>query len=299
MPELPDVMSYVDALRPRALGRTITRVRVVSPFVLRSVEPPIDAAEGRTVRDVTRLGKRVLLALDQDLVLAVHPMIAGRFRWSDDHPPPGATPGGKIALATILFDRGALTLTEASAKKRAAIHLLAGHDALDRGGLDVLAAGRDAFGAALAREPHTLKRALTDPRLFDGIGNAYSDEILHAARLSPFKRTTDLTDEEITSLHAAARATLSHWIDQLRREFRHGEVFPGPGKITAFRPGFAVHGKYDHPCPVCATRVQRIVYAENETNYCPTCQTEGRVLADRSLSRLLRSDWPRTVDDLE
>jgi formamidopyrimidine-DNA glycosylase len=300
MPELPDILAYLDALRPRATTRRIDRISIAGPFFLRSVDPPIEAAEGRSVIDASRIDKRIVLTLDDDLHLVLHLMIAGRLRWFDDHRAVRAA--GKAGLCAIRFDHGTLIVTEASTKKRASLHLVSGADALadfDRRGIDPIDSDIDLFTSALRAESHTLKRALADPRLFDGIGNAYSDEILHAARMSPFKRTTDLTDDEIARLHHATRATLTRWIDQLAREFNHGEIFPGPGKITAFRPGFAVHGKFDQPCPVCATPVQRVIFAENEMNYCPTCQTEGRILADRSLSRLLKGDWPKTVDELE
>jgi len=300
MPELPDILAYVDALRPRLEGRRIERITVAGPFFLRSFDPPVDATADRRVERVSRLGKRLVLSLEDDVHLLLHLMIAGRLRWHASRRSP--RDAGKVGLATIVADGSTLTVVEASQKKRASLHLVAGADALaafDRGGIDPLEADRDAFAGALRRETHTLKRALADPRLFDGIGNAYSDEILHAARLSPFKRTTDLRDEEIDRLHDATRDTLFRWIDELRREFKGGETFPPPAKITAFRPGFGVHGKFDEPCPVCGTRVQRVVFAENEMNYCPTCQTEGRILADRSLSRLLKGDWPRTIDELE
>jgi formamidopyrimidine-DNA glycosylase len=300
MPELPDVLAYVDALRPRVTGRRIRRIGIPGPFFLRSIEPPIEAASDKRVLGVTRLGKRIILDLDDDLHLVLHLMVAGRLRWFDDERSLRAV--GKPGLCAIAFDQGTLIVTEASRKKRASLHLVAGADALadfDRGGIDPIASDLAAFTRAIRTKGHTLKRALTDPRLFDGIGNAYSDEILHAARMSPFKRTTDLTENEIARLHDATRTTLTRWIDELAREFKQGAVFPGPAKITAFRPGFAVHAKFDQPCPVCNTPVQRVVYAENEMNYCPTCQTEGRILADRSLSRLLKGDWPKTVDELE
>jgi len=296
VPELPDVVIYLDALRPRIVGQTLQRVRLVSPFLVRSVDPPITAAEGERVEDLRRLGKRIVLCLSNDLYLVIHLMIAGRLRWERR----GARPPGKIGLAAFDFPSGTLLLTEASPKKRAALHLVRGAAALaahDPHGLEVLEADLAAFRAALARENHTLKRALTDPRLFSGIGNAYSDEILHAARLSPVTLTGKLTEEEIARLYAAVRHTLLHWIDVLRVQF--GDRFPGAGEITAFRDDFAVHGRYRLPCPVCGRAVQRIRYAENETNYCPTCQTGGRLLADRSLSRLLKDDWPRSLDELD
>ena len=296
MPELPDITVYIEALRPRVVSQVLERVRVTSPFLFRTVDPPIEEAQGKTVIDVRRLGKRIVLCLAKDLFFVLHLMIAGRLRWLAR----GAKPPGKIALAAFDFPTGTLVLTEASPKKRASLHLVRGEAALhslDPGGLEVLGASPAAFAAALRRENHTGKRSLTDPRLFSGIGHAYSDEILHAAHLSPIALTSKLTDAEIARLHAATRSTLTHWIDELRRQF--GERFPGPGEITAFRPEFAVHGRYGQPCPVCGTAVQRIRYAENETNYCPRCQTDGRVLADRSLSRLLRDDWPRSVEQLE
>ncbi len=296
MPELPDITIYIEALRERIVDCEIRRVRVVSPFVLRSADPPIEAIENRRVREVGRRGKRIVLALDDELYLVIHLMIAGRFRWLKA----GAKPPGRIGLASFEFENGTLALTEASPKKRASLHVVRGNAALalhDPGGLDVVAADRDTFAASLLRESHTLKRAMTDPRLFSGVGNAYSDEILHAARLSPVTLTTRLTADEISRLHEATRRTLLSWIDRLRAQF--AGRFPGPGEITAFRPDFAVHGRFGQPCPTCGTKVQRIRYAESETNYCPNCQTGGRVLADRSLSRLLRDDWPRTVEEMD
>jgi formamidopyrimidine-DNA glycosylase len=296
MPELPDITIYVEALRRRILHQPLERARIVSPFILRTFDPPIDETQGRSVTDIRRLGKRIVLCLDNDLLIVIHLMIAGRLRWLD----PTAKPPGKISLAAFDFASGALVLTEAGPKKRASLHVVrgeAGLRLLDPGGLEILDANADAFRDALRRENHTLKRSLTDPRLFSGIGNAYSDEILHAARLSPIALTAKLTDDEIDRLHAATQSTLTHWIDNLRQQF--GDRFPGPGEITAFRPDFAVHGRFGEPCPACATTVQRIRYAENETNYCPRCQTGGRILADRSLSRLLRDDWPRTIEQLE
>ena len=301
MPELPDILIYVEALRARVLNQPLERVRIVSPFLLRTVEPPLAALEGRPVTDVRRLGKRIVFGFgragaDDDLFLVLHLMIAGRLRWLA----PEAKLPGKIALARFDFPAGTLALTEAGTKKRAALHAVRGEAALaahDPGGLEVLDADAAAFAAALRRENHTLKRALTDPRLFSGIGNAYSDEILHSAGLSPIALTGKLTDAEIERLHAATQRTLQHWIDTLRRQF--ADRFPGPGEVTAFRPDFAVHGRYGQPCPACGGPVQRIRYAENETNYCPGCQTGGRLLADRSLSRLLKDDWPRTVEELE
>ncbi len=303
MPELPDVTVYVAALRSRIVGRTLRQARVLSPFVLRTFDPPIEAAEGGTATAVNRLGKRIVIEIDErdasaeprPLFIIVHLMIAGRLRWFDA--PPKRLP--KIALAEFQFDSGTLVLTEAGSKKRASLHVVRGREALaahDRGGLEILDADESAFRDVLRRENHTLKRALTDPRIFSGIGNAYSDEILHAARLSPVRLTSQLSDEEIARLHTAARDTLAHWTAVLLHQF--ADRFPGPGDITAFRPDFAVHGRFDQPCPVCGTKIQRVRYADNETNYCPKCQTGGRVLADRSLSRLLKDDWPRSIDQL-
>ena len=294
MPELPDVELYVEHLRRRVVGGSLRGVRVRSPFVVRTVDPPLREAASRAVREVRRLGKRIVFALDGDLFLAVHLMIAGRFRWR----PPGAGIPGRLGLAAFDFDAGTLLLTEASTRKRAAIHLVRGEpalQALDRGGLEVLTATAAEFRAALRREPHTLKRALTDPRLFSGIGNAYSDEILHRARLSPLRLTSHIDDVAADALFAATLAVLGEWLARLRDET--GEAFPE--KVTAFREGMAVHGRYGRPCPDCGTAVQRIRYAENEANYCPRCQTDGRLLADRSLSRLLHDDWPHTIDELE
>ncbi len=296
MPELPDIEVYREGLRRRVVGQPLERIRIISPFVLRTFEPPIEDAEGKLVRDVRRLGKRLVFALDGDLFLIVHLMIAGRLRWAAS----GAKPPGKIALAAMSFPNGTLQLTEAGTKKRASIHLVRGERALsayDSGGIEPLEADLAAFRGALTRENHTLKRAMTDPRNFSGIGNAYSDEIFHAARLSPIKLTSKLTDEEIARLHAATQATLRRWTAALLEQF--ADRFPGPGDITAFRPDFAVHGRFGKPCPACGTKVQRIRYADNETNYCAKCQTDGRLLADRSLSRLLKGDWPRTMEELE
>ena len=292
MPELPDVTVYVEALTARVVGQAMTSASLKSPFVLRSVTPPLDALNGKKVSGVRRLGKRIVLAFDDELFLVIHLMIAGRLRWRE----PGAKLGfgGKMLLASFAFPNGTLFLTEASSKKRASIEVVHGEAALDRlnpGGLEPLGSTLEQFGAALTRENHTVKRALTDPHLFSGIGNAYSDEILHAARLSPLKLTQSMTAEEIARLHDATRATLVVWIDQLRREL--DGAFPE--KVTAFRDAMAVHGRFKQPCPVCGAPVQRIVYAENECNYCARCQTGGRVLADRSLSRLLKDDWPREL----
>lgn len=296
MPELPDVTIYCEAIRERTLRAPILRVHIFSPFVLRTFDPPIDSLDNRAVIDVRPIGKRIVLAAEDDLFLVVHLMIAGRFRWLNR----GAKPPRKIILATIEFPSGTLALTEAGTKKRASLHLVRGEAALaahDPGGLDVLACDLAAFSSALTRENHTLKRSLTDPRCFSGIGNAYSDEILHAARLSPVVLTQRLDDAQINSLYRAARETLVRWIDNLRSDF--AGRFPGPGEITAFRPDFAVHGKFGKPCPVCHATIQRIRYADKETNYCPRCQTDGRILADRSLSRVLKNDWPRTIDELD
>jgi formamidopyrimidine-DNA glycosylase len=297
MPELPDITIYIEALRPRVVGQVLRQVRIVSPFLLRSVEPPLEQTVGRRVLGVRRLGKRIVLGLEQQLFVVLHLMIAGRLRWLATR---AKRPGGRIALASFEFDEGTLVLTEASPKKRAALHVVQGEAALaqlDSGGLEVLEADAAAFTAALRRENHTLKRALTDPRLFSGIGNAYSDEILHAARLSPVALSGKISDAEAQRLYAAARSTLANWTEKLRNEL--GTRFPGPGEITAFRPDFAVHGRFGQPCPVCGSPVQRIRYAENETNYCATCQTGGRLLADRSLSRLLKADWPHTLEEWE
>jgi formamidopyrimidine-DNA glycosylase len=287
MPELPDIVVYVESLRPRIEQQVLERVRLVNPFLLRSVEPPLAAVEGRTVLSLRRLGKRIVIALEPDLFLILHLMIAGRLHWK----PRGAKPLGKVGLAAFDFSTGTLVLTEAGSKRRASLHLVRGEAGLarhDPGGLEVLEADEEQFRATLRRENHTLKRVLTDPRLFSGIGNAYSDEILHRARLSPLAQTQRLSDAEIIRLFHATQETLRDWLERQRRET--GDGFPE--KVTAFRPDMAVHGRYGQPCPVCGAAVQRIVYAENETNYCPLCQTNGKVLADRSLSRLLRDDWP-------
>jgi formamidopyrimidine-DNA glycosylase len=294
MPELPDIELYLAALRPRVVGRTLRRVRLGSPFVLRSVKPPLREVEGREVSGVSRLGKRIVFALAGDLHLVIHLMVAGRLRWR----PPGAAIPRKVGLAAFDFDDGTLLLTEASPKKRASLHVVEGVAGLaehDRGGLEPLTATAEQFQAALQSESHTLKRALTDPRIFSGIGNAYSDEILHRARMSPFRRTGDLSAEEHGQLFAATQTVLREWSQRLVAET--GDAFPE--KVTAFRPEMAVHGRYGEPCPVCGTPVQRILYAENEANYCPSCQTGGKLLADRVLSRLLKDDWPRTLEELE
>jgi len=297
MPELPDIQLYLNALRPRVVGKTLQRARIVSPFLVRTFEPTIEAVEGQTVRELRRVGKRIVFCFDDELFLVVHLMIAGRFRWSDKA---GTKPPGKIGLASFEFDAGTLMLVESSPKKRASLHVLRGMSALaamDPGGLNVLEIDLATFAKQVHLENHTIKRTLTDPRFFDGIGNAYSDEILHAAQLSPVKLTQRLDYPEIERLYNATRSTLSTWTQRLIAEF--GDRFPGPGDVTAFRPDFAVHGKFGKPCPVCGTLVQRIRFAENETNYCPRCQTDGKVLADRSLSRLLKDDWPRSIDEWE
>ena len=294
MPELPDVTVYVEQLGTRIVGEPLRRVRLGSPFVLRSVTPPLGAAESRPVRAVSSLGKRIVIALEGDLSLVIHLMIAGRLRWR----PPGAPIPRRRGLAAFDFPSGTVLFTEEGSTKRASLHVAGDAAALrrhDPGGIEVLEADAGAFRDALVRENHTVKRALTDPRLFSGIGNAYSDEILHAARLSPLKWTRRLADAEIERLFEAARATLADWTERLRRET--GNRFPE--KVTAFREGMAVHGRYGQPCPACRSPVQRIVYASNEANYCPRCQTGGRLLADRSLSRLLGSDWPRSLDELD
>jgi formamidopyrimidine-DNA glycosylase len=310
MPELPDVTVYVERLRALAIGQPLEAIRIASPFVLRTVSPSPGELHGATVALVERLGKRIVIGVTGgvtgdvpggvvegvtgDRFLVIHLMVAGRLRWR----PRGDRLPAKIGLAAFDLPNGTLVFTEASPRKRASLHLVAGRAALagfDRGGLDVLASTAQAFGDRLRAERHTIKRALTDPTLFDGIGNAYSDEILHAARLSPFRMTSSISDAEVGALHDACVATLTLWTARLRDEV--GDGFPD--KVTAFRPEMAVHGKYGQPCPVCGTRVQRIVYADNEVNYCPTCQTEGRLLADRGLSRLLKEDWPRSLDELD
>ena len=290
MPELPDVELYVESLAKVAAGQVLRAVHLRSPFVLRSVTPPLDALKGRTLQKVSRLGKRIVLEFADDLFLVIHLMIAGRLRWREKPPLPPA----KLTLAILEFESGRLFFTEASSTKRASLQLLQGREALaalDPGGLEPLAISLEHFRAVLTRERHTLKRALTDPHLLSGIGNAYSDEILHAARLSPLKLTSAMTDEEWARLHAATQATLRLWIDRLRAET--GGVFPE--KVTAFREGMAVHGRFNQPCPVCGAPVQRIVYTDNECNYCANCQNGGRRLADRAMSRLLKDAWPRTV----
>ncbi len=295
MPELPDIEAYIAALEARIVGERLSRVRIAHPFLLRTADPPITAVAGKTVRGLRRLGKRIAIGLDGELWLVLHLMIAGRLHWAA----PDAALPKKRALAGFDFPVGTLILTEAGTKRRASLHLVRGGHALaahDPGGLEVLAADLAAFGAALiAGGSHTLKRALTDPRRFSGIGNAYSDEILHRARLSPVALTRKLSEDETARLFEAVRDTLDDWAERLREEARTDF----PEKVTAFRAGMAVHGRYGKPCPDCGTAVQRIRYASNETNYCPRCQTGGRILADRALSRLLKKDWPRTVEELE
>src|SRR5688500_2904743 len=294
MPELPDITLYLEALRTRILGERLERVRLNSPFLLRTSEPPLEAAGGKTVRELARLGKRIAVGLDDDLWLVLHLMIAGRLHWK----PPGAGITAKANLAAFDFEHGSLLLTEAGSKHRASLHVVRGREVLrqhDPGGLDVFAASPAEFDAALRRENHTLKRTLTDPKVFDGIGNAYSDEILHRARLSPFLLTRKLPAEDARRLFDATRAVLREWIDRLREQT--GDGFPE--KVTAFRPEMAVHGKFGKPCPVCGEPVQRIVYATNEANYCSRCQTGGKLLSDRALSRLLGQDWPKTLEEME
>jgi formamidopyrimidine-DNA glycosylase len=294
MPELPDVVVYIEALEPRILRRVLDDVRLAGPSLLKTVRPPLASAKGREVVRLRRIGKRIAIGLEGDLWLVLHLMIAGRLHWRE----PGARLVRRQGLAAFDFAGGSLVLTELGPKKRASLHLVAGEDGLaehDPGGLEPLACDEAAFRAALIRESHTLKRALTDPRLFSGIGNAYSDEILHAAGLSPLAMTRKLSEDEITRLFAATRSTLAAWVERLRAAA--GEGFPD--KVTAFRKGMAAHGRYKEPCPVCGTPIQRIRYADNETNYCPRCQTGGRVLADRGLSRLLGKDWPGTIEELE
>jgi formamidopyrimidine-DNA glycosylase len=294
MPELPDIELYRHALEPRIVGRRLDAIRLASPFLVRSIDPPIDVLIGRNVQGLLRLGKRIVWAFDEELFAIFHLMIAGRFRWKDR----GATVPAKVGLAAFDFVSGTLLMTEAGSKRQASLHIVRGEDALrehDPGGLEVLEASAAEFAAALRRENHTIKRALTDPHLLSGIGNAYSDEILHAARMSPMRLTAQMRDEELTRLHSVTVETITAWRDRLIAET--GDGFPE--KVTAFRAGMAVHGRYGKPCPVCGTAVQRIRYASNEANYCPTCQTAGKLLADRSLSRLLKSDWPKTLEELE
>ena len=302
MPELPDIELYLHALQSRIVGRRLDRVRLASPFLVRSFDPPIDHANGKKVVALRRLGKRLVWQLEGDLFLVIHLMIAGRFKWATDGADGSdkarAKIPGKVGLAAFDFENGSLILTEAGSKRRASLYLVRGAQALaehDPGGLEVMTASAQAFGEALTRENHTLKRALTDPHLLSGIGNAYSDEILHAAKMSPMLLTSKLTPEQIASLHAHTIGVLAKWRDDLIAEA--GEKFPE--KVTAFRDGMAAHGRYGKPCPVCGTTIQRIQYATNEANYCPTCQTGGKLLADRGLSRLLKDDWPKSLDDME
>jgi formamidopyrimidine-DNA glycosylase len=290
LPELPDLTVYLESLEARIANRRLLRIVLFNPFLLRTAVPPIGAAEGRTVRSIERLGKRIVIGLDPDLYLVLHLMIAGRLRW-DDKPP------RKITLAQFEFESGSLALTEAGSKRRASLHLVQGRpalDAMDPGGIEIFDSDLQTFSQVLGRENHTLKRALTDPHLFAGIGNAYSDEILHRAKLSPIAMTKSLPADEVERLHAAAQEVLREWIERLRAQAGAGF----PQKVTAFRDEMAVHGRYGKPCPVCKAPVQRIVYAENETNYCARCQTGGRILADRALSRLLKKSWPRSIDEL-
>ncbi len=294
MPELPDITVYIEALQPRIVGETLRRVRVSGISLLKTYDPPLTAVEGLPVESVTRLGKRIVIGLEEELFMVLHLMVAGRLRWA----PPGAKIPGKIGLAAFDFEPGTLLLTEAGTKKRASLHIMRGAEGvatLDRGGIDVMAASTDDFAAALTKERHTLKRSLTDPRFFSGIGGAYADEIMHAAGLSPLMMSDRLDADQIERLRAATVSVMSRWIEILRAQA--GSEFPT--KVTAFHEQMAVHGKHKQPCPVCDAPVQRIVYASNETNYCPGCQTGGKILADRALSRILKDDWPRTLEELE
>ena len=294
MPELPDIVVYIEALEPRILNQPLERVRLASPFLLRTASPPLPAVEGKSVRELRRVGKRIAIGLQDDLWLVLHLMIAGRLHWSK----PGVKLTPKRALAAMDFPQGSLLLTEAGSRRRASLHVVQGQEGwreLDPGGLEPLTADLESFAAQLTSANHTLKRALTDPRLFSGIGNAYSDEILHRAQLSPVALTQRLSGDEIQRLYEATPGVLLEWTDRLRAEARGGF----PENVTAFREEMAVHGKYGKPCPHCGTKVQRIRYANNETNYCPKCQTGGRLLADRALSRLMKQDWPRTLEELE
>jgi formamidopyrimidine-DNA glycosylase len=294
VPELPDITVYIEALEQRIVGHTLERVQIAGPSLLRTATPPVEWAQNHRITGLRRLGKRIAIGLDNDIWLVFHLMIAGRLHWSQRR----VVPDGRRTLAALDFDSGTLTLTEAGSRKRSSLHLVAGEAELarlDPGGIDVLSASRDAFAAALTSANHTLKRALTDPHIFSGIGNAYSDEILHQAQLSPVALTQRLSAEEITRLHVATRETLNSWKEKLRQDA--GSKFPE--KVTAFREGMAVHGRYGQPCPRCGAKVQRIRYAANETNYCARCQTGGKLLADRGLSRLLREDWPRSLEEME
>jgi formamidopyrimidine-DNA glycosylase len=298
MPELPDVAIYIEALEKRIGGATLDAIRITNPFVLRTVQPSPDDLAGRRVIGLRRMGKRIVIELETDAFIVIHLMIAGRFRWNDSEGPPAKKIPPKLQLARFIFSSGTLSLTEAGSKRRASIHLVEGEDGLlqfERGGLEVLDASFEQFRDVLLRENHTLKRSLTDPRLFSGIGNSYSDEILHRAGLSPLQLTGKMSPQQVERLFVAVKETLTFWIDKTRAEV--GEGFPE--KVTAFRKGMAVHGRYREPCPDCSAPVQRIVYADNETNYCARCQTGGRVLADRAMSRLLKSDWPRSLDESE
>jgi formamidopyrimidine-DNA glycosylase len=293
MPELPDVTVYVELIAAKTIGRKIERVRIASPFVVRSVDPPVRDVEGKMVREIRRIGKRIAIGLDDDLWIVIHLMIAGRFRWLK----PGAKIPGRLGLAAFDFENGTLVLTEAGTQRRASITVVRGEGSLadiDRGGVEPLEVDEKTFAEQLARENHTLKRSFTDPTLFSGIGNAYSDEIFHRARVSPIKLTSRLTPDEVTRLYHTTREVLTEWTERLRNE-AGGEF---PAKVTAFHDEMAVHGKYGKPCPVCGSPVQRIRYASNETNYCARCQTEGKLLADRALSRLLKKDWPKSIDEL-
>lgn len=294
MPELPDIVVYLAALAPRVLNQPLERLRIANPFLVRTAEPPVGAVEGRRVVSLRRVGKRIVFGMEGDLFLVLHLMIAGRLRWRDR----GAPIPGKVGLAAFDFPSGSAILTEAGSKRQASLHVIAGVGALtalDPGGLEVLESSVTAFAARLASENHTLKRALTDPHIFSGIGNAYSDEILHAAKLSPMKLTTSLSDEEVHRLHEATIRTLDLWVTRLGDAV--GDGFPD--KVTAFRDGMAAHGRYGQPCPTCGSPIQRIVYAHNEANYCAVCQTGGKLLSDRALSRLLRDDWPKTLEEME
>ncbi len=295
MPEYPDVTVYIESLEKRIIDEILENVRLASPFLLRSVDPPISAVKGKKVTALRRIGKRIVIAFEEELFLVIHLMIAGRLRWNEKKAAPVP---GRIGLAAFDFSSGTLLFTEAGTKKRASLHVVRGESALeehDRGGLELFECSLEEFAKALTEENHTLKRSLTDPTLFSGIGNAYSDEILHRARLSPMKLTQKLTEEEIARLYEKTKETLLDWTERLRKEA--GEGFPEG--VTAFREGMAVHGRYKEPCPDCGTKIQRVIFAENEMNYCPRCQNEGRLLADRSLSRLMKKDWPKTIEELE